>query len=92
MLKTNNVYYFYSTEYISISHHYIDQANYSLADKSVKMGLQQHPNNTDLMLLSSELHIFNSNYEDAYEILNYLQKVMVQHLLNMLLQWRYYLN
>ncbi len=75
MLKTNNVYYFDSTEYISISHHYIDQANYSLADKSVKMGLQQHPNNTDLMLLSSELHIFNSNYEDAYEILNYLQKV-----------------
>ena len=61
MLKTNNVYYFDSTEYISISHHYIDQANYSLADKSVKMGLQQHPNNTDLMLLSSELHIFNSN-------------------------------
>tara|TARA_B100000989_G_scaffold144619_1_gene107702 strand:- start:4661 stop:5977 length:1317 start_codon:yes stop_codon:yes gene_type:complete len=75
MLKTNNVFYFDSTEFIFISHHYIDQANYSLAEKSVKLGLNQHPNNTDLLLLSSELHIFNSNYEDAYEILNYLQEI-----------------
>ncbi len=75
MLKTNTVYYFDSTEFILISHHYIDQANYSLAEKSIKMGLDQHPNNTDLMLLNSELLIFNSNYEDAYEILNYLENI-----------------
>ena len=75
MLKTNTVFYFDSTEFISISHHYIDQANYSLAEKSIKMGLDQHPNNTDLMLLNSELLIFNSKYEDAYEILNYLEEV-----------------
>ena len=50
MLKTNAVFYFDSTEFILISHHYIDQANYSLAEKSIKMGLNQHPNNTDLML------------------------------------------
>ena len=43
MLKTNNVFYFDSTEFILISHHYIDQANYSLAEKSIKMGLNQHP-------------------------------------------------
>ena len=75
MLKTNTVFYFDSTEFISISHHYIDQANYSLAEKSIKMGLDQHPNNTDLMLLNSELLIFNSKYEDAYKILNYLEEV-----------------
>ena len=75
MLKTNAVFYFDSTEFILISHHYIDQANYSLAEKSIKMGLNQHPNNTDLMLLKSELLIFNSNYEDAYEILNYLENI-----------------
>ena len=75
MLKTNTVFYFDSTEFVSISHHYIDQANYSLAEKSIKMGLDQHPNNTDLMLLNSELLIFNSKYEDAYEILNYLEEV-----------------
>ena len=68
MLKTNTVFYFDSTEFISISHHYIDQANYSLAEKSIKMGLEQHPNNTDLMLLNSELLIFNLKYEDAYEL------------------------
>ena len=75
MLKTNTIFYFDSTEFISISHHYIDQANYSLAEKSIRMGLDQHPNNTDLMLLNSELLIFNSKYEDAYEILNYLEEV-----------------
>ena len=75
MLKTNTVFYFDSTEFISISHHYIDQANYSLAEKSIKMGLDQHPNNTDLMLLNSELLIFNSKYEDAYKILSYLEEV-----------------
>ena len=75
MLKTNAVFYFDSSEFILISHHYIDQANYSLAEKSIKMGLNQHPNNTDLMLLKSELLIFNSNYEDAYEILNYLEDI-----------------
>jgi tetratricopeptide (TPR) repeat protein len=75
MLKTNSVLYFDSNDFISISHHYIDQANYKLADRAVKMGLNQHPNNVDLMLLNSELLIFNSKYDAAYEILNFVQEI-----------------
>ena len=75
MLKTNSVFYFDSNDFINISHHYIDQANYKLAGRAVKMGLNQHPNNIDLMLLNSELLIFNSKYNDAYEILNFVQEI-----------------
>ena len=75
MLKTNTVFYFDSSEFINISHHYIDEANFSLAEKSIEMGLDQHPNNVDLMLLNSELLIFNSKYEDAYKILNFVEKI-----------------
>tara|TARA_B100000575_G_scaffold171612_1_gene137428 strand:- start:31509 stop:32825 length:1317 start_codon:yes stop_codon:yes gene_type:complete len=75
MLKTNTVFYFDSSDFINISHHYIDEANFSLAEKSIKMGLEQHPNNIDLMLLKSELLIFDSRYEDAYKILNYVEEI-----------------
>ena len=75
MLKTNSVFYFDSNDFIDISHHYIDQANYKLADRAVKMGLNQHPNNLDLMLLKSELLIFNSKYNAAYEILNFVHEI-----------------
>ncbi len=75
MLKTNTNYYFDSTEFINITHHYIDSANFSLAEKAISMGLQQHPSNIDLMLLNSELLIFNSNYDDAYKILDFVEEI-----------------
>ena len=75
MLKTNTVFYFDSSDFINISHHFIDQANFSLAKKAIKMGLEQHPNNIDLMLLKSELLIFNSKYDDAYKILNFVEEI-----------------
>ncbi len=75
MLKTNDVFYFDSSEFINISHHYIDQANFSLAERSITMGLNQHPNNTDLMLLNTELLIFNSKYDDAYKILDFIEEI-----------------
>ena len=37
MLKTNTNYYFDSTEFINITHHYIDNANFSLAEKAISM-------------------------------------------------------
>ena len=75
MLKTNTNYYFDSTEFINITHHYIDNANFSLAEKAISMGLEQHPSNIDLMLLNSELLIFNSNYDDAYKILDVVEEI-----------------
>ena len=75
MLKTNTNYYFDSTEFINITHHYIDNANFSLAEKAISMGLDQHPSNIDLMLLNSELLIFNSNYDVAYKILDVVEVI-----------------
>ena len=75
MLKTNTNYYFDSTEFINITHHYIDNANFSLAEKAISMGLDQHPSNIDLMLLNSELLIFNSNYDDAYKTLDLVEEI-----------------
>ncbi len=75
MLKTNTNYYFDSTEFINITHHYIDNANFSLAEKAISMGLEQHPSNINLMLLNSELLIFNSNYDDAYKILDVVEEI-----------------
>ena len=75
MLKTNTNYYFDSTEFINITHHYIDNANFSLAEKAISMGLEQHPSNIDLMLLNSELLIFNSNYDDAYKVLDIVEEI-----------------
>ncbi len=75
MLKTNTNYYFDSTDFINITHHYIDNANFSLAERAISMGLEQHPSNTDLMLLNSELLIFNSNFNDAYKILDLVEEI-----------------
>ena len=36
MLKTNSVFYYDSTEFIDISHYYIDEANYKLASNTLK--------------------------------------------------------
>lgn len=75
MLKTNSVFYFDSSDFINISHHYIDHANYKLADQAIKMGLNQHPDNVDLMLLNSELLIFNSKYDAAIDVLNFVEEI-----------------
>ena len=51
MLKTNQVLFFDSVEFESIIHHYIDFAEFSLAKKALKMGMEQHPQNVELMCL-----------------------------------------
>ncbi len=43
MLKTNNVYFFDSTEFEEIILHYMNVGKMSLAKKALDLGLQQHP-------------------------------------------------
>ena len=57
MLKTNQVLFFDALEFENIIHHYIDFAQFNLAKKAIKMGMEQHPENVELMLLKSELFI-----------------------------------
>jgi len=75
MLKTNNVLFFDTDEFVEIVEHYIDMGKLALAKKALKLGLNQHPNYNDLKLLSAEIYIFEDKHAQAEDLLKYLQTV-----------------
>ena len=75
MLKTNNVYFFDSTEFEEIIQHYLDSGKHSLAKKAVKLGLEQHPTSVVLKLLKVELYIFEDKLTKAVKLLNEIEAV-----------------
>ncbi|AOW22132.1 hypothetical protein LPB138_14755 [Urechidicola croceus] len=75
MLKTNNVYFFDSTEFEEIIHHYLDVGRQSLANKAIKLGLEQHPTSVNLKLLKAELFIYEDKLDLADKILNDLHAI-----------------
>lgn len=79
MLKTNQVLFFDAIEFENIIHHYIDFAQFSLAKKAIKMGMEQHPQNVELMLLKSELLLFDEAHRDAEVLLIEIEKISPEH-------------
>ncbi|WP_152286541.1 tetratricopeptide repeat protein [Flavicella marina] len=75
MLKTNKVYFFDSSEFEEIIHHYLDNGRHALAKKAVKLGLEQHPTSVLLKLLKVELYIFEEKFEKAERLLNDLEAI-----------------
>ncbi len=75
MLKTNNVYFFDSTEFEEIIQYYLDTGRQSLAYKAIKLGLDQHPSSVDLKLLNAELLIYEDKLDEADKILNELHAI-----------------
>ena len=75
MLKTNTVYFFDSTEFEEIISHYMDVGKISLAKKGIKIGLQQHPDATELKLLKVEVMVFENNLSAAETLLDELQSL-----------------
>lgn len=75
MLKTNSVYFFDSTEFEDIIHYYLDSGRQSLADKAIKLGLEQHPTSINLKLLFAELLIYDDKLEEATKILDELHDI-----------------
>ena len=73
MLKTNKVYFFDSSEFEEIVHHYLDNGRLSLAKKAVELGLEQHPSSVLLKLLKAELYVFEENFALAEKLLNDLE-------------------
>jgi predicted Zn-dependent protease len=73
MLKTNKIYFFDSSEFEEIIHYYLDNGRHSLANKAVKLGLEQHPSSVVLKLLKAELFIFEGEIQLADKLLNELQ-------------------
>lgn len=75
MLKTNHVYFFDAQEFEDIIVHYLGVGNNQLAKKALKMGLEQHPSNVELMMLQSEIFILDEKFDNAIELLNYIEKL-----------------
>jgi len=69
MLKTNNVYFFDSSEFEDIIHYYLNNGKIALAKKATKLGLEQHPTSTNLKLFQVEMFIFENELEIAEELL-----------------------
>jgi predicted Zn-dependent protease len=79
MLKTNQIIFFDAIEFESITHHYIDFSQFKLARKALKMGIAQHPKNIDLMLLESELLLFDGCYDEAQTLLLEIEQLSPHH-------------
>lgn len=75
MLKTNEVYFFDAVEFESIIQYYIDTGEVNLAKKALKMGINQHPLQTDLLLLKTELLILDGNHEEANQLLDVIEEM-----------------
>ncbi|MGB0395832.1 MAG: tetratricopeptide repeat protein [Flavobacteriaceae bacterium] len=79
MLKTNQVLFFDALEFENIIHHYIDFAQFNLAKKAIKMGMEQHPQNVELMLLKSEMLLVDGAYKQAEEMLADIERISPEH-------------
>ena len=65
MLKSDSIQFFDAQEFETIVQHYLDFGQNNMAKRALKLGLEQHPNNIELLLLKSELFIFESELSKA---------------------------
>ncbi len=72
MLKTNDVFFFDSSEFENIAQHYLDSGKVGLARKAIKIGLEQHPSSTILKLIQIELLVFENKLDEAEKLLDHL--------------------
>ena len=75
MLKTNLVYFFDAQEFEDIVIHYLGFGENQIAKKALKMGLEQHPDSNELLLLQSEIFILEEKYDSALKLLDYVEKL-----------------
>ena len=75
MLKTNFIYFFDAQEFEDIVVHYLGFGDNQLAKKALKMGLEQHPDSNELLLLQSEIFILEEKYDSALKLLDYVEKL-----------------
>ncbi len=75
MLKTNQVYFFDSDDFIKIINHYFEEGKDNLANQAIKLGLTQHPSSYDIKLLKAEQLIHEDKKEEAYLLLDELTQI-----------------
>ncbi len=75
MLKTNFVYFFDVKEFQNISEYYLSIGEIQLSKKALSMGLSQHPNNLDLLLIKIEHLILDKRFTSAKKTLENLDLI-----------------
>lgn len=75
MLKTNKVFFFDSEEFEEIILHYLDMGKPALAQKALKLGLEQHPKSTGLKLVQVEMLVYDDKLDQAEKLLNELYAI-----------------
>jgi len=75
MLKTNSVFFFDATAFENITHHYMDNGKVALAQKALKLGLEQHPSSVVLQLVKIELLVFDNKLKKAESLLQRLIEI-----------------
>jgi len=73
MLKTNKYYFFDVDDFLDIIDEYISSANYVLANKAIKMGLEQHENNLEILLYKAEFLSISDDLPQAEEVLAFIK-------------------
>ena len=79
MLKTNQVLFFDAQEFEGIVQYYIDYGKLNLADRALEIGINQHPTNGELLLLKSEILIFEGEFKKSLEVIKIAEKFIPQH-------------
>ena len=72
MIKSNKFLFFDIDEFESIIIYYLESGNSSMANKAIKMAVDQYPNNTSILLLKVEALIFENKIEEAEKIIDLL--------------------
>ncbi|AOW16976.1 hypothetical protein LPB03_05640 [Polaribacter vadi] len=75
MLKTKNVYFFDLDEFEDIIIQYLDMGKHALAKQAIKLGLEQHPESTDLKFFQVEMHVFDNEVDKAILILSKIEEL-----------------
>jgi len=75
MINSNKFLFFDSEEFESIIIYYLESGNSSMANKAIKMAIEQYPKNTSILLLKVEALIFENNIEEAKKIIDSLYEI-----------------
>jgi tetratricopeptide (TPR) repeat protein len=72
MLKTNRILFFDSNEFENIISYYLENGKINFAKKAIKLGLEQHPDSSNLALFDIEILIFENKLDNAEKLLEAL--------------------
>lgn len=75
MINSSKFLFFDSEEFESIIIYYLESGNSSMANKAIKMAIEQYPKNTSILLLKVEALIFENNIEEAEKIIDSLYEI-----------------